>query len=99
MTLETFVTQAELASPAPPNTTDVLSSTIQTLNDRIEALRASVDSAHTKLFGDYVVNLKGDEEKAPTSPGRLALLTRDLEGIIDIVQGALKIAESLDNQA
>lgn len=84
---------------APPTTTDVLSNTIQTLNDRVEALRSTVDRAHSKLFGDHVASPEPGVDQAPAVPGRVPLLTRDLEAIIDIVQRVLQVAESIDNQA
>ena len=92
-------TGTKMASPAPPNVTDVLGSTIQTLNDRIATLQSTINSAHSKLFGDHVTNPDPVVDQAPAAPGRLPLLTRDLEAIIDIVQSVLQVAESIDNQS
>ena len=90
---------AKMASPAPPNVTDVLSSTIQTLNDRVATLQSIINNAHSKLFGDYVAAPDPAEDRESAAPGRLPMLTRDLESIIDIVQSVLRVAESIENQS
>ncbi len=92
---------------APPQTTtaivptpfDALTSAIEQLRAEVSSLHESIVCSHAKLYGDFNFPPSNEKDEQAEEPGRVSVLTRNIQRIRETVRITFEVAESIEQKS
>ncbi len=90
---------AQTTTAKIPTPFDELTSAIEQLRAEVSSLHESIVCSHAKLYGDYNFPPSSEKDEQAKEPGRVSILTGNIQRIRETVRITFEVAESIEQKS